>query len=44
MLPEIVQFNKWLRRKRPHISTHVHYTSDLKPMAARGKGRRNGLV
>jgi site-specific recombinase XerD len=30
MLPEIVQFNKWLRRKRPHTSTHVHYTSDLK--------------
>jgi site-specific recombinase XerD len=30
MLPEIVQFNKWLRRKRPHTSTHVHYTSDPK--------------
>ena len=30
MLPEIVQFNKWLRRKRPHTTTHVHYTSDLK--------------
>jgi len=30
MLPEIVQFNKWLRRKRPHTSTHLHYTSDLK--------------
>ena len=30
MLPEIEQFQKWLRRKRPHTSTHIHYTSDVK--------------
>ena len=30
MLPEITQFGKWLRRKSPHASTHVHYTNDLK--------------
>jgi len=29
MLPEIERFNKWLRRRRPHTSTHVHYTNDL---------------
>jgi site-specific recombinase XerC len=30
MLPEIAQFGKWLRRKSPQASTHVHYTNDLK--------------
>jgi len=30
MLPEIEQFQKWLRRKSPHASTHIHYTNDLK--------------
>ncbi len=30
MIPEVVKFNKWLRRKSPHTTTHVHYTSDLK--------------
>jgi site-specific recombinase XerC len=30
MLPEIEQFQKWLRRKAPHTSTHVHYLNDLK--------------
>ena len=29
MLPEVVQFQKWLCRKRPHTSTFLHYTSDL---------------
>jgi site-specific recombinase XerD len=29
MLPEIEQFQKWLRRRRPHTSTFLHYTSDL---------------
>ncbi len=29
MLVEIEQFQNWLRRKAPHTSTHVHYTSDL---------------
>jgi len=29
MLPEIEQFQKWLRRKSPFTSTHIHYTSDL---------------
>lgn len=29
MLPEIEQFQKWLRRKAPHASTHIHYASDL---------------
>ena len=29
MLPEIEQFQKWLRRKAPHTSTHLHYTNDL---------------
>lgn len=30
MLSEIVRFNKWLRRKAPAATTHIHYTSDLK--------------
>jgi site-specific recombinase XerC len=29
MLPEIDRFNKWLRRKSPHTTTALHYTSDL---------------
>lgn len=29
MLPEIEQFHKWLRRKQPHTTTALHYTSDL---------------
>jgi site-specific recombinase XerD len=29
MLPEIDRFQKWLRRKAPHSSTHIHYTNDL---------------
>jgi site-specific recombinase XerD len=29
MLPEIERFKKWLRRKAPHASTHIHYTNDL---------------
>lgn len=29
MLSEIEKFRKWLRRKAPHASTHIHYTSDL---------------
>jgi site-specific recombinase XerD len=29
MLPEIERFNKWLRRKRPHTTTAIHYTNDL---------------
>jgi site-specific recombinase XerD len=29
MLPEIVRFNKWLRRRSPNATTHVHYTNDL---------------
>jgi len=29
MLSEIEQFQKWLRRKAPHSSTHIHYISDL---------------
>lgn len=29
MLPEIERFHKWLRRKSPGASTHVHYTSDV---------------
>jgi len=29
MLPEIVRFNKWLRRRSPHAATHRHYTHDL---------------
>jgi len=29
MLSEIEQFQKWLRRKSPHSTTPVHYTSDL---------------
>ncbi|GAB4578183.1 MAG: tyrosine recombinase XerC [Anaerolineales bacterium] len=42
MLPEIQDFQRWLRRKAPHTSTHIHYTSDVvlffaqveKPLAA----------
>jgi site-specific recombinase XerD len=30
MLSEIEQFQKWLRRRAPHSSTHIHYASDLK--------------
>ncbi len=30
MLSEVGRFDKWLRRRSPHSSTHVHYTSDLK--------------
>lgn len=29
MLPEVEQFHKWLRRKQPHTTTALHYTSDL---------------
>jgi site-specific recombinase XerD len=29
MLSEIEGFQKWLRRKSPHSSTHIHYVSDL---------------
>ena len=29
MLPEIERFQKWLRRKAPRASTHIHYTNDL---------------
>ena len=29
MLSEIEQFQKWLRRRAPHSSTHIHYVSDL---------------
>lgn len=29
MLPEIERFQKWLRRKAPHTSTHIHYVNDL---------------
>ncbi len=30
MLPEIERFRRWLRRKAPNASTHIHYTNDLK--------------
>ena len=30
MLPELLRFSKWLRRRSPHTSTHRHYTNDLK--------------
>jgi len=30
MLPEIVRFNKWLRRRSPHATTSVEYTKDLR--------------
>lgn len=29
MLPEVQQFQKWLRRKSPHASTYIHYTNDV---------------
>lgn len=29
MLSEIVRFDKWLRRKSPHTTTHIHYVNDL---------------
>jgi len=29
MLPEVLMFNKWLRRNRPHTTTPRDYTSDL---------------
>lgn len=30
MLPEIEKFKKWLRRKSPQSSTHIHYVSDVR--------------
>lgn len=30
MLSEIERFDKWLRRKAPHTTTHIHYVNDLK--------------
>ena len=29
MLPELLRFNKWLRRRSPHTTTHRHYANDL---------------
>lgn len=29
MLPEVERFHKWLRRRSPGASTHVHYVSDV---------------
>jgi site-specific recombinase XerC len=29
MLPEIERFQRWLRRKAPYASTHIHYINDL---------------
>ena len=34
MFPEIDRFQKWLRCRNPHTSTHVHYTSDVKLLFA----------
>jgi len=34
MFPEIDRFQKWLRFRNPHTSTHVHYTSDVKLLFA----------
>jgi site-specific recombinase XerD len=30
MLPELLRFSKWLRRRSPHATTHIEYTKDLK--------------
>ena len=30
MLPEVLRFNKWLRRRSPHATTAVEYTKDLR--------------
>ena len=30
MLPELEKFNKWLRRRSPHATTHVEYAKDLR--------------
>ncbi len=30
MHTEITQFTRWLRCKKPHSSTHIHYASDLR--------------
>ena len=30
MLPQIERFSKWLRRRSPDATTHVHYASDLR--------------
>lgn len=34
MLSEVEEFQKWLRRKAPQSSTHIHYASDLKKFFA----------
>jgi integrase/recombinase XerC len=30
MLPEVLRFNKWLRRRSPHATTSFEYTKDLR--------------
>jgi site-specific recombinase XerD len=30
MLPEVLRFHKWLRRRSPHATTSVEYTKDLR--------------
>jgi site-specific recombinase XerD len=30
MLPEVLRFNKWLRRRSPHATTSAEYTKDLR--------------
>ncbi len=34
MLPEIERFRKWLRRRSPGASTHVHYAGDVRLVLA----------
>lgn len=44
MLPEIDRFNKWLRRRSPHASTALHYTSDLYLFFAWAKKPPNAIT
>ena len=44
MLPEIDRFNKWLRRRSPHASTALHYTSDVHLFFAWAKKPPNAIT
>lgn len=43
MLSELLRFNKWLRRRSPTASTHIHYTNDLELFFAWSKKPPNEI-
>jgi hypothetical protein len=44
MFPEVERFNRWLRCRNPHATTHIHYTSDLKLFFAWAGNRLNAVT